>query len=337
MITKQLNEAALSPNTKLLTGIFNHTIIGQAGASEAFTNVLEKYYSGFYDRTRPIGSMLFLGPTGTGKTASVEAFVTGLFGRPTQMIKIDCAEFQHSHEISKLVGSPPGYLGHRETHPFINSAKVLSLRSEKFPFTVLMFDEIEKANDALWNLLLGILDKGTLTLGTNEVVDLTPTVIVMTSNVGSKEMALKVGEGSLGFQQPEISDIVSADLTDTAKDAARRKFLPEFLNRLDEIVVFSTLTEENLKEILALELGKLKADIQSRSKAFIHLDVSPSASKQILVEGYDKRYNARFLKRTIERRVSSPVARIIASAQVDDQDTIIVDYADGVFKYYGGF
>lgn len=336
MVTKQLNETALSPNTKLLTGIFNHTIIGQSGASEAFTNVLEKYYSGFYDRSRPIGSLLFLGPTGTGKTASVEAFVTGLFGKSTQMIKIDCAEFQHSHEISKLVGSPPGYLGHRETHPFINSAKVLSLRSEKFPFTVLMFDEIEKANDSLWNLLLGILDKGTLTLGTNEVVDLTPTVIVMTSNVGSKEMALKVGEGALGFQQPDAGTEL-VELKDIAKDAARRKFLPEFLNRLDEIVVFNTLTEEHLKEILALELRKLKADIQARSRAFVHLDVSPSASKQILVEGYDKRYNARFLKRTIEKRVASPVARIIASAQVNDQDTIIVDYADGIFKYYGGF
>lgn len=336
-MVRQLNPEALSDKTNALALSFKKTIIGQPEAAEAFTNVLERYYSGFYDRTRPIASLLFLGPTGTGKTASVEAFVTGLFGSPTQMVKVDCAEFQHSHEIAKLIGSPPGYLGHRETHPAITNEKLKALKNETFPFTVLLFDEIEKASDALWNLLLGILDKGTLTLGTNEVVDLTSTVIVMTSNVGSKEMALKMGEGALGFQSPTSEDIAAGELKDIAREAAKSKFLPEFLNRLDEIVVFNTLTQSDLNEIFSLELEKLQVMVLAKGRARILVKVSPAAQRQILKDGYDKKYNARFLKREIEKRVSKPVSRIIASEQIIDQDTLVVDYEKGKFKYYGSF
>jgi ATP-dependent Clp protease ATP-binding subunit ClpA len=334
---KVLDVTKLSERTEQLTARFSSYIFGQPEVTKAFSNVLEKFQSGIYDHTKPIASLLFLGPTGTGKTASAEVFVTGLFGTPDRMLKIDCAEFQHSHEIAKLVGSPPGYLGHRETTPFITTAKIAALQTPEFPFTVLLFDEIEKASDALWSLLLGILDKGTLTLGTNERVDLTSTIIIMTSNVGSADMAKQSdGDGALGFLSPTAEDLSRKQLADISKSAARRKFMPEFLNRLDDIVVFNTLTREDIKSILKLEIRKFQEQVIKNSKAVVHIDISPSAEKQILLDGFDKKYGARFLKREIEKRVVVPVARVIASRQVFDQDTVVVDY-DGEFKYYGGF
>ena len=332
-----LDVTRLSARSAELTARFSSHIFGQPEATEAFTNVLEKFHSGIYDHTKPIASLLFLGPTGTGKTASVEAFVTGLFGSPDKLLKIDCAEFQHSHEMARLIGSPPGYLGHRETAAYITTAKIAAIQSPEFPFAVLLFDEIEKASDAIWNLLLGILDKGTLTLGTNERVDLTATIIVMTSNVGSKEMAKQSdGDGSLGFESPTAENLSTVRLQEISKSAAKRKFMPEFLNRLDEIVVFNTLTKDDIKNILKLEVRKFQEQVVRTSKAVVHIDISPSAEKEILAEGFDKKYGARFLKRTIEKRVTIPVARVVASKQVFDQDTVVVDY-DGEFKYYGGF
>ncbi|PWT76399.1 MAG: hypothetical protein C5B59_06650 [Bacteroidetes bacterium] len=194
-----LNINKHSDRTKRVADRLVSRIVNQDEATNALLNVLDKQESGFYDHSRPIASLLFLGPTGSGKTSCVEEFVEGLCNDRKRMIKIDCGEFQHSHEIAKLIGSPPGYLGHRETNPLISEKKLASLRGDDMAFTVLLFDEVEKASDALWNLLLSIMDKGSLTNGTNEQVGLTKTVIVMTSNVGSKELAEKVGDGVLGF------------------------------------------------------------------------------------------------------------------------------------------
>jgi ATP-dependent Clp protease ATP-binding subunit ClpA len=184
--------------------------------------------------------------------------------------------------------------------------------------------------------LLGILDKGTLTLGTNEKVDLTATIIVMTSNVGSKEMARQSeGDDVLGFSAPTAEDVSVKRLQDISKSAAKRKFMPEFLNRLDEIVVFNTLTKDDIKNILKLVVHKFQQQIIKTSKAVVNIDISPAAERKILEDGFDKKYGARFLKREIEKRVIVPIARIISSKQVFDQDTIVVDY-DGEFRYYGG-
>ena len=184
---------------------FANQIVGQDAAREALITLLVKFMSGLYNKTKPIGSLLFLGPTGTGKTLVAEAFCKGLFESSDKMLKIDCAEFQHSHEIAKLIGSPPGYLGHRETHPFFTNASLLAARvddqsKEIMPFTVVLFDEIEKASDALWSLLLGILDKGILTTGVNEKVDFTKTIIIMTSNVGAEKLA---DNALIGFNSRE--------------------------------------------------------------------------------------------------------------------------------------
>ena len=345
MAIRELDSSRTSIKANNLADKFKDRIVGQPKGFEALVRILEKYQSGIYDRTRPIASLLFLGPTGCGKTGSVEAFVEGLFGSATHFLKVDCAEFQHSHEIAKLTGSPPGYLGHNETHPFFTNKAIRGKFCKYTPtgaecgqldpaFTVILFDEIEKANDSLWNLLLGILDRGSLTTGTNEVVDFTPTVIIMTSNVGSAELAVKSGSAGIGFANT-VDYIFDYDtMKDVAMSAARQKFTPEFLNRLDDAIVFRSLSPADLIPILRIELDKLRAQIILTSRNVFELEVSPAATSKILADGYDKRYNARNLRRTIERYVSLPLARLVATGQIFDNDTLVVDYKDGKWAYF---
>src|SRR6516164_4920229 len=175
-------------------------IVGQDAAIDKVAEIYQMFLAGLNPPGRPVGNLLFLGPTGPGKTRVVEAMAEALFGDPHACIKIDCAEFQHSHEIAKLIGSPPGYLGHRETHPLLTQEALNQWHTEKLKLSILLFDEIEKASDALWQLLLGILDKATLTLGDNRRVDLSQCLIVMTSNLGASEMNELIN-GALGFAQ----------------------------------------------------------------------------------------------------------------------------------------
>src|SRR3982074_2069075 len=173
-------------------------IVGQDVAIDKVVEIYQMFLASLNAPGRPLGNLLFLGPTGSGKTRVVEAMAEALFGDPRAVIKIDCAEFQHSHEIAKLIGSPPGYLGHRETHPLLTQEALNQWHTEKLKLTLLLFDEIEKASDSLWQLLLGILDKATLTLGDNRRVDLSNCIIIMTSNLGAAEMNGLV-DGGLGF------------------------------------------------------------------------------------------------------------------------------------------
>jgi ATP-dependent Clp protease ATP-binding subunit ClpB len=234
-------------------------IVGQEPAMEKVTEIYQMFLAGLNPPGRPVGNLLFLGPTGSGKTRVVEAMAECLFGDPRALIKIDCAEFQHSHEIAKLIGSPPGYLGHRETHPLLTQEALNQWHTDKLKLSLLLFDEIEKASDSLWQLLLGILDKATLTLGDNRRVDLSQCVIIMTSNLGAGEMNELI-TGGMGFgQKPNQVDTRLDDkITRTAVDAARRKFSPEFMNRIDKAVVFKTLKPEHLEQILEIELGMVQ-------------------------------------------------------------------------------
>jgi ATP-dependent Clp protease ATP-binding subunit ClpA len=328
---RRLDVTRRSGQAEQLADKFRNRIIGQPKAVDALIRVLEKQRSGFYDTSRPIASMLFLGPTGVGKTGCVEAFVEGLYGDAKHMLKVDCAEFQHGHEIARLLGSPPGYLGHRETQPYFTNASISKLITPEIPFAVILFDEIEKSSDTLWNLLLGILDKGTLTTGSNEVVDMTKTVIVMTSNIGSSEMAEAVGDEGIGFA---VSTGKTGNLEEIAVNAARRKFMPEFLNRLDEIVTFNTLTPDDLNVIVDMEFAYLQQRIIKNSNVLFSLRVSPAARQQILKEGYDKRYNARNLKRTIEKHIGRPLEGLVSSYQILPKDTVIIDYHDGEWNVH---
>src|SRR5271156_4250982 len=216
-------------------------IVGQDEAIEQIVNIYQMYLTGMTAPGRPIGNFLFLGPTGSGKTRIVEATAESLLKNPRAVIKVDCAEFQHSHEIAKLIGSPPGYLGHRETHPLLSQEVLNQHHTEHVKLSFVLFDELEKASDALWNLLLGILDKATLTLGDNRKVDFSHTMIFMTSNLGAAEMSAiispKLGFNALEYAQQArlgvVDDKLNGKLVRTGAEAARKKFTPEFINRLD--------------------------------------------------------------------------------------------------------
>src|SRR3979490_1407035 len=212
-------------------------IVGQAEGVQALVDLYQVFRAGLNSPGRPVGNLLLLGPTGSGKTRIVEAAAEILFGDARSVIKIDCAEFQHSHEIAKLIGSPPGYLGHRETHPLITQEALAQYHKDKQKISFLLFDEIEKASDALWQLLLGILDKATLTLGDNSRVDLYQPVIFLTSNLGGGEIT-ELMQGGMGFVRPPEKPAAGFDekIERTAVEAARRKFSPEFMNRLDKVV-----------------------------------------------------------------------------------------------------
>src|SRR3984957_3670861 len=242
-------------------------IVGQEEGVRAVVDLYQVFCAQMCPAGRPVGNVLFLGPTGSGKTRIVEAAAEILFGDPRAVIKLDCAEFQHSHEIAKLIGSPPGYLGHRETHPLITQEELAKHHTDKIKLSFLLFDEIEKASDALWQLLLGMLDKATLTLGDNRRVDLSQTVIFLTSNLGSGEIS-DLMNGGMGFVQPGDKPASGMDqkVERTAVEAARRKFSPEFMNRLDKVVVFHPLRRGQLEEVLEIELGQVQQRVLETAK-----------------------------------------------------------------------
>jgi ATP-dependent Clp protease ATP-binding subunit ClpA len=260
----------------------------------------------------------------------VEAAAEILFGDSHALLKVDCAEFQHSHEIAKLIGSPPGYLGHRETHPLITQEALAKSHTEQLKLSFLLFDEIEKASDSLWQLLLGILDKATLTLGDNRRVDLSQTMIFMTSNLGGAEIT-ELMTGGMGFVQPIDKPVHRLDekVERAAIEAARRKFSPEFINRLDKLVVFHPLKRDELDEVLEIELGHVqKRVLDSTTRPFL-FRVTTEGRQFLLEEGTDQRYGARHLKRAIERYLVGPLSRLLATAQVRSGDMLLVDRHPG--------
>lgn len=308
-------------------------IAGQDDAIGQIVNMFQMFTTGLNSPGRPISSFLFLGPTGTGKTRLVEAAAECLLRRPNPVIKIDCAEFQHSHEIAKLIGSPPGYLGHRETHPLLSQEMLNQYWTDDVKLSFVLFDEIEKASDALWNLLLGILDKGILTLGDNRKVDFSRAMIFMTSNLGAAEMS-RIASPKMGFAQSlaqsEVSPAESqkrAEKTNrTGLEAARKKFTPEFMNRLDKIVVFRSLSEKDLRRILDIELAIFQQRILAgnNQRKFV-LAVTDEAKSFLLEQGVDPRYGARHLKRSLERLLVQPLSNLLATEQIQDGDCLRID------------
>ena len=307
-------------------------IVGQVEGVQALVDLYQVFCAGLNSPGRPVGNLLFLGPTGSGKTRIVEAAAEILFGDARAVIKVDCAEFQHSHEIAKLIGSPPGYLGHRETHPLITQEELAKSHTDKLKLSFLLFDEIEKASDALWQLLLGMLDKATLTLGDNRRVDLSQTVIFLTSNLGSGEIT-DLMQGGMGFVQPGDKPAAGLDqkVERTAVEAARKKFSPEFMNRLDKIVVFHPLQREQLQEVLEIELGQVQQRVLETAKGQFLFRVTSAGRDFLLQEGTDQRYGARHLKRAIERYVVYPLANLLATEQVHLGDLVCIDW-DGHHK-----
>ena len=307
-------------------------IVGQERAVRRMSGLFQIYLAGMNNPSRPIGTLLFLGPTGSGKTRVVEAASEVLLGDANAVVKIDCAEFQHSHEIAKLIGSPPGYLGHRETSPMLTQENLDKSHTEDTKLTFVLFDEIEKASDALWQLLLGILDKATLTLGDNRRVDFSKTIVIMTSNLGAREMADMIS-GGIGFaptkqgKNPDDNEI-DAKIYRTALEAAKRKFSPEFMNRIDKVVVFRSLKEHHLRKILEIELNQVQNRITESAGTKFVFECTTKAKEFLLSEGIDLKYGARHLKRAIERFLVYPLSNLVATEQLETGDFVAIDFDD---------
>src|SRR5713226_8677053 len=312
----------------------HHFVVGQEEAIHQIVRAYQTHVAGLSPVARPIGNFLFLGPTGSGKTRIVEATAESLLKNSRSVIKIDCAEFQHSHEIAKLIGSPPGYLGHRETHALLSQEALNQHHTDKMKVSIVLFDEIEKASDTLWNLLLGILDKGVLTLGDNRKVDFSSSLVFLTSNLGASEMCA-LSSPQLGFHCPKSEDAhfneeLGSRMSRVGVAAARRKFTPEFINRLDKIVVFKPLGDEELRRILDIELEMVQQRLETAAAGTpFQVSVAESARELLLREGTDSRYGARHLKRAIERLLVQPLSNLMASGQIRRGDCIRVTHENG--------
>jgi ATP-dependent Clp protease ATP-binding subunit ClpA len=323
-----LNPDLKSPQAQQFEDQLTSLIVGQERAVRRITGLYQIYLAGLSHPGRPIGTMLFLGPTGSGKTRVVEAAAEVLFRDANLVTRIDCAEFQHSHEIAKLIGSPPGYLGHRETAPMLTQENIDRSHNDTNRLSLILFDEIEKASDSLWQLLLGILDKASLTLGDNRRVDFSRSMVIMTSNLGAREMSELIS-GGIGFapKSGAVDSEVDQKIYRTAVDSARRKFSPEFMNRIDKVVVFRSLRDDHLRQILEIELRAVQERV-TRGKAEKFLLRYTDAARQFLLEeGLDFKYGARHLKRSIERFLVYPLSNLIATGQIGYGDILFIDYS----------
>lgn len=299
-------------------------VIDQPNAVRTMAQMFQVYRANLMPAGRPVGTCMALGPTGSGKTRVYEAACEILFGTSAALVKIDCAEFQHSHEIAKLIGSPPGYLGHRETHPLLSQEVLNRNHNDQHKLTFVLFDEIEKASDSLWNLMLGILDKATLTLGNNSRVDFSRCIVGATSNLGGKEMTQR----KPGFLQEGTATNYSANIS---IEAARRKFSPEFFNRFDHLMTFAPLKKSSMASIIVVELNAIQARINTTGTPF-NLRISEAAREFLIDVGYDQRYGARPLKRAIERELVVPVSNLVSTGQLPAGSTLLAHLEPGSDK-----
>jgi ATP-dependent Clp protease ATP-binding subunit ClpB len=282
-------------------------VIGQPEAVRAVADAVRRSRAGLQDPNRPIGSFIFLGPTGVGKTETARALAEFLFDDEEAMVRLDMSEYMEKHSVARLIGAPPGYVGYDE-------GGQLTERVRRRPYSVVLFDEIEKAHVDVFNVLLQILDDGRLTDSQGHLVDFRNTVIIMTSNLGSQDILDRSGRD----EWPAVEAAVLAEM--------RRHFRPEFLNRIDDIVVFRPLGREDLRHIVELQLERVRRLLADRR---MDLAITEAAEDLIAEEGYDPAFGARPLKRAIQRLVQNPLAMRILEGEFDDGDTIRVDRGEG--------
>lgn len=305
-------------------------IAGQDEAIEAIAPAVELYESGLNAAGRPVGVYLLLGPTGTGKTRTVEALAEALHGSDKHVLRVDCGEFQMEHEVAKLIGAPPGYLGHRETQPMITQQKLSGVASEHCGLSIVLFDEIEKAAASLTRLLLSVLDKASLRLGDNSTVSFENTLIFMTSNLGAREMMMQLQKG-FGFGSVEDAQKqVVPKLESVALRALRKRFSPEFVNRIDRTITYRPLGREAFTRILEQQINGLASHVTARLGAQgFGVDVSLEARTYLLDHGTSSEYGARELKRTIHRNVMQPLAAMVVRQEVPPGSVVRVEKARG--------
>ncbi len=333
---------SLDPSENL-TAVLSSKVVGQPAATHLIIPYIQMFQAGLAPEGRPVGIFLLLGPTGTGKTKTVEALAEVLHGSEKNVLKVDCGEFQMEHEVAKLIGAPPGYLGHRETQPMLTQQKLNAVTSEKCSLSIVLFDEIEKAAPSMTRLLLGVLDKGLLRLGDNSTVNFEKSLVFLTSNLGAREMLREITP-DFGFQSAQNTSAPRTDLTGKLQaiglSAVRKRFSPEFVNRIDSIITYQPLTPESLSAILDKQIADLQNHVNTRlgNRSFT-LEVPPDARQFLIQKGTSSEYGARELNRTIHRHLTQPLATLVATNQVsaggrawveisEDNEKLIIRTAD---------
>jgi len=310
-----------------LTEVLSQKVVGQPAATRVIVPYIQMFQAGLAPEGRPVGVFLLLGPTGTGKTKTVEALAEVLHGSEKNVLKVDCGEFQMEHEVAKLIGAPPGYLGHRETQPMLTQQKLNAVTSEKCNLSLVLFDEIEKAAPSMTRLLLGVLDKAVLRLGDNSTVNFEKSLVFLTSNLGAREMMREINP-EFGFQSVKIGDRpdILSKLQNIALVAVRKRFSPEFVNRIDCVITYQPLTPEALAAILDHQISDLQNHVNTRlgSRSFT-LEVPPQARQFLLDKGTSAEYGARELNRTIHRHLTQPLATLVATNQVNPGARVLIE------------
>jgi ATP-dependent Clp protease ATP-binding subunit ClpA len=317
-------------STEDLATVLSRTVVGQPAATRLIVPYIQMFQAGLAPEGRPVGVFLLLGPTGTGKTKTVEALAEILHGSEKNVLKVDCGEFQMEHEVAKLIGAPPGYLGHRETQPMLTQQKLTAVTSDKCNLSLVLFDEIEKAAPSMTRLLLGVLDKAQLRLGDNTTVNFEKSMVFLTSNLGSREMLREINPdfGFQSAQHAERADLIGK-LQSIGLAAVRKRFSPEFVNRIDCIITYQPLSQEALAAILEHQIADLQSHVNTRlgDRSFT-LEIAPETRQFLLEKGTSSEYGARELNRTIHRFLTQPLATMVATNQVSAGAKVRVDVAD---------
>ena len=313
-----------------LSTVLSQKVVGQPAATRVIVPYIQMFQAGLAPEGRPVGVFLLLGPTGTGKTKTIEALADVLHGSEKNVLKVDCGEFQMEHEVAKLIGAPPGYLGHRETQPMLTQQRLNAVTSEKCNLSLVLFDEIEKAAPSMTRLLLGVLDKGLLRLGDNSTVNFEKSLVFLTSNLGAREMMREINP-EFGFQSVRPAE--RADLTSKLQGiglgAVRKRFSPEFVNRIDCIITYQPLTAESLSTILDQHIVDLQNHVNTRlgNRSFT-LDVPFESRQFLLKKGTSAEFGARELNRTIHRFLTQPLATMVATNQINPGGLVRAEVGD---------
>ena len=313
-IPVQKLQEAETERLKKLEQILHERVVGQKEAVEAVSKAVRRGRVGLKDPDRPIGSFLFLGPTGVGKTELSKALAEAVFGKENEIIRVDMSEYMEKHSVSKMIGSPPGYVGYEE-------GGQLSEKVRRHPYSVILFDEIEKAHPDVFNILLQILEDGHVTDAQGRKISFKNTIIIMTSNAGAQRI---VAPKHLGFGTDESEEADYNKMKDSVMEEVKRIFKPEFINRIDEVLVFHMLTKDDLKEIVKIFLKSL--DKRTNAQMHIKLDVSESAIEHIAESGFDKNYGARPIRRAIQTQIEDLLADKLLSDEIKAGDDVVVDY-----------
>jgi ATP-dependent Clp protease ATP-binding subunit ClpA len=329
-ITQSRSRKQIADPLEDLSAVLSRKVVGQPAATRVLVPYIQMFQAGLAPEGRPVGVFLLLGPTGTGKTKTIEALAEVLHGSEKNLLKVDCGEFQMEHEVAKLIGAPPGYLGHRETQPMLTQQKLNAVTSEKCSLALVLFDEIEKAAPSMTRLLLGVLDKGTLRLGDNSTVNFEKSLVFLTSNLGAREMMKEINP-EFGFQSARAADRtdLNSKLQGIGLSAVRKRFSPEFVNRIDAIITYQPLTVESLSTILDQHIVDLQNHVNTRlgNRSFT-LDV-PFETRQFLIKkGTSAEYGARELNRTIHRYLTQPLATMVATNQINPGARVLMELGD---------